>query len=76
MERNFPLDYSLSNARFRKVLEEHEREHPRPTIDTASLVPPAYWDVWRDIMAAGHGTYEGTAAAARSSPRSWAASPP
>lgn len=60
MERNFPLDYSLSNARFRKVLEEHEREHPRPTIDTASLVPPAYWDVWRDIMAAGHGTYEGT----------------
>ena len=60
LERTEPMDYSLSQARFAKMVEQHERDHPRPVLDTSLLVPPAYWDVWRDIMEGGHGTYEAT----------------
>lgn len=58
LERNKPMEYSLSNARMQRLIEQHEAENPRPVLDTAQLVPPAYWDVWRDIMQGGHGTYE------------------
>ena len=58
LERNKPMEYSLSNARMQRLIEQHEAENPRPVLDTAQLVPPAYWDVWRDIMQGGHSTYE------------------
>lgn len=58
LERKHPLEFSLSNHRFQAMVEQHEKEHPRAVIDTSLLVPPAYWQVWRDIMAGGHSTYE------------------
>ncbi len=58
LERNKPMEYSLSNARMQRLIEQHEAENPKPFIDTSLLVPPAYWDIWRDIMGGNHETYE------------------
>lgn len=58
LERTMPLEFSLSNHRFQTMVEQHEKDNPRPIIDTSLLVPPSYWDIWRDIMNAGHSTYE------------------
>lgn len=61
LERRYPLEFSLSQARFQKLVEQDKLDNPQPIIDTSLLVPPAYWDVWRDIMSADHSTYEARA---------------
>ncbi len=58
LERTAPMEYSLSNARFNKLVEQHVKGNPAPIVDTSLLVPPAYWQIWRDIMQGGHSTYE------------------
>lgn len=58
LERSYPMEYSLSDKRITKLIEQHDAENPRPFVDTAQFVPPVYWDVWRDIMGGNHGTYE------------------
>ena len=58
LERNKPMEYSLSNARMHMMIEQNEAENTIQVLDNAQMVPPAYWDVWRDIMQGGHSTYE------------------
>lgn len=58
LERQYPMEYSLSPKRLEAAIEQHEKENPRSVLDTALLVPPVYWPVWSDVMQAGHSTYE------------------
>ncbi len=50
---------SASHELLKWLPEEKSEESAFPIIDTASLVPGAYSDIWRDIMEHRHSTYEG-----------------
>lgn len=55
-------DVAAYSALMRNFPDEEPDEDPAeavPLIDTASLVPGCYADMWRDIMAGGHSEYIG-----------------